>query len=214
MSRRRFSLITDADARALAPGSTVELEPRGLVTPLARETLQARRITVVTAGGDVDPALPDDLAPVATIARVAIGADADGCALKDALVAHLRRLGRAVTDVGAGLVEAGEAPDVAARVATLVARREADAGIVVDETGLLSAIAANKVRGVRAAMCSTAALAREARTRGGANVLALGTRLLTAHEAIEVVDAWMSTATTDARDLRRLLAVRRLEERF
>ena len=214
MSPRRFGLITDADARAIAPGSTVELDPGGLVTPLARETLQARRITVVPAGGEVDPALPPDLAPVAAVMRVAIGADADGLTVRDLLVAHLRKAAKAVTDVGGDLAEVGEAPDVASRVATLVTRGEADAGIAIDSTGVLSAIAANKVRGCRAAMCSSVALARDARERGGANVLTLGARLLTAAEAIEIVDAWLSTATTDSRHLRRLLAVRRLEERF
>ena len=214
MSPRRFGLITDADARAIAPGSTVELEPGGLVTPLARETLQARRITVVPAGGAIDPALPADLAPVANVARVAIGANADGLALRDALIAHLRRAGKAVTDVAGDLTAAGEAPDVAARVATLVTRGEADAGIAIDGAGVVSAIAANKVRGCRAAMCSSVALAREARECGGANVLTLGARLLTVAEAVEVVDAWLATSTTDSRHLRRLLAVRQLEERF
>ena len=153
MTAKRFGLITDADARAIAPGSTVELDRGGLVTPLARETLQARRITVLPAGGAVDPALPADLAPVANVTRVVIGADEDGLTLRDALIEHLRRGGKAVTDVAGDLTRAGEAPDVASRVATLVTRGEADAGIAIDSTGVLSAIAANKVRGSRAAMC-------------------------------------------------------------
>ena len=91
---------------------------------------------------------------------------------------------------------------------------EADAGIVIDGAGLGSAIAANKVRGVRAAMCSTPTLARYAREHNGANVLALGATLVSRPQAKEIVDMWLSTPTSEARYLRRLLKVRRLEETF
>jgi ribose 5-phosphate isomerase B len=105
-------------------------------------------------------------------------------------------------------------PDIAAAVAVAVARREADAGIVIDGAGLGSAIAANKVRGVRAAMCTTPTLARYARQHNGANVLALGATLLDLAQAKEIVDTWLSTPMSEARYIRRLLKVRRLEERF
>jgi ribose 5-phosphate isomerase B len=93
-------------------------------------------------------------------------------------------------------------------------RGEADAGIVIDGAGLGSAIAANKLRGVRAAMCSTPTLARYAREHNGANVLTLGATLVTAAEAREIVDVWLSTPIREALYLRRLLKVRRLEENF
>jgi ribose 5-phosphate isomerase B len=209
----RFALISEADARRIEPGSTVELEPGGRVTPLAADTLRARRVTVVPAGS-TDPTLPADLAPVMPVVRVAIGADHTGVALKADLVAHLRKSGRAVNDVGTVGSDPVDYPDIAAAVATAVARREADAGIVIDGAGLGSAIAANKVRGVRAAMCSSPTLARYARQHNGANVLTLGSTLVDAAAAKEIVDVWLSTPTADARYLRRLLKVRRLEERF
>jgi ribose 5-phosphate isomerase B len=209
----RFSLISEADARRIEPGSTVELEPGGNVTPLAADTLRARRVTVVPAGTS-DPALPPDLAPASTIARVAIGADHSGVALKSALVAHLRQSGRTVTDVGTSTADPVDYPDIAGAVAIAVARREADAGIVIDGAGLGSAIAANKVRGIRAAMCSTPTLARYARQHNGANVLALGATLLDTAQAKEIVDLWLTTPMSEARYIRRLLKVRRLEEKF
>jgi ribose 5-phosphate isomerase B len=209
----RFSLISEADARRIEPGSTVELEPGGHVTPLAADTLKARRVTVVSAGTS-DPSLPADLAPVSPVARVAIGSDHSGVALKAALIAHLRQSGRAVTDLGTTGTDPVDYPDIASAVALAVARREADAGIVIDGAGLGSAIAANKVRGIRAAMCTTPTLARYARQHNGANVLTLGATLIDAAEANEIVDVWLSTPMTDARYLRRLLKVRRLEERF
>jgi ribose 5-phosphate isomerase B len=188
----RFSLISEADARRIEPGSTVELEPGGRVTPLAADTLRARRVTVVPAGS-TDPTLPPDLAP---------------------LITHLRQAGKSVTDVGTSGPEPVDYPDIAAAVAVAVARREADAGIVIDGAGLGSAIAANKVRGVRAAMCTTPTLARYARQHNGANVLALGATLLDLAQAKEIVDTWLSTPMSEARYIRRLLKVRRLEERF
>jgi ribose 5-phosphate isomerase B len=209
----RFSLISEADARRIEPGSTVELEPGGRVTPLAADTLKARRVTVVAAGTS-DPSLPADLAPVSPVARVAIGSDHTGVALKAGLIAHLRQSGRAVTDLGTTGTDPVDYPDIAGAVALAVARREADAGIVIDGAGLGSAIAANKVRGIRAAMCTTPTLARYARQHNGANVLTLGATLIDAAEANEIVDVWLSTPMNEARYLRRLLKVRRLEERF
>jgi ribose 5-phosphate isomerase B len=208
-----LAFIGEPEARALEAGATVELEAGGHVTPLAWDTIRAKRIVVVPAGQG-DPSLPADLAPVAPATRVAIGADHTGVALKNALVAHLRRAGMAVTDYGTSDSSPVDYPDIAASVARSVARGESDAGIVIDGAGLGSAIAANKIRGVRAAMCTTPTLARYAREHNGANVLALGATLLTPAEAAEIADIWLSTPTREARYLRRLAKIRRLEESF
>ncbi len=213
MAPRRFGFIGETEARTIEPGATVELDAGGHVTPLARDTLRARRVTVVTAG-QTDPTLPADLAPATPVMRVAIGADHTGVALKDALIAHLRRAGKTVVDHGTSGAEPVDYPDIAAAVGRAVSRGEADAGIVIDGAGLGSAIAANKIRGVRAAMCATPTLARYAREHNGANVLALGATLLSVAEAIEIVDLWLSTPIREARYLRRLLKIRQMEDRF
>jgi len=211
MAARRFAFISETDARQIEPGTTVELEPGGHVTPLAGDTLRARRVTVVPAGS-VDPALPADLAPVAEIRRVALGSDHSGVKLKSVLVDRLRKRGLAVEDFGPATEEPVDYPDTALAVARAVARKQADAGIVIDGAGLGSAIAANKVRGVRAAMCTTPTLARYAREHNGANVLALGATLIDAAAAAEIVDTWLSTPMREARYIRRLLKIRRIEE--
>lgn len=210
MSVPRFVLITESDARRLEPGSTVELEPGGKVTPLAQDTLAARRITVVAAGS-VDHQLPADLAPAWPITRVAIGSDHTGVALKATLVAHLRGSAVAVSDLGTSTTDPVDYPDIALEVARAVVRGEADAGIVIDGAGIASAMAANKVTGARAAMCSDVTLARYAREHMGANVLALGSTLVTGAQAREITDAWMGVAMREARYIRRLLKVRRIE---
>jgi ribose 5-phosphate isomerase B len=208
-----FDIITEADARVLDVGSTVELVAGGVVTPLAKDTLSARRITVVRAGS-MDPTLPTDLAPVADIRRVVVGSDHSGVALKRALVQYLRGRGLAVLDVGTDGAEPVDYPDIAAAVAKPVARGESDAGIVIDGAGIGSAIAANKVRGIRAAMCVDETTARYSREHNGANVLALGASLVGSTEAaIRIVEVWIGTAMREARYIRRLIKIRRLEER-
>jgi len=211
---KRFDIITEADARTLDIGATVELTPGGHVTPLAKDTLATRRVTVVPAGS-FDPALPPDLAPVADIRRVAIGNDHTGIAVKRALLGHLRGRGLAVLDLGTDTTDPVDYPDVAGAVATTVARGEADAGIVIDGAGIGSAIAANKVRGIRAAMCPNETIARYSREHNGANVMTLGSSLLDSPDvAIRIVDTWLGTPMREARYIRRLLKIRRMEERF
>src|ERR1044071_7737489 len=96
---QRFEIITEADARTLDIGATVELIAGGHVTPLARDTLAARRVTVIPAGSH-DASLAPDLAPASDIRRVAIGSDHSGVAMKRALLQHLRSKGVAVLDLG------------------------------------------------------------------------------------------------------------------
>lgn len=218
---KQYDIITEADARTIEYGATVGLASGGHITPLARDTLAARRITVVTGppspsavagqGGVADPSLPGDLAPVAVIRRVAIGSDHTGVALKRTLVRWLRSRALAVEDVGTHGADAVDYPDIAGAVARQVARREADAGIVIDGAGLGSAIAANKVRGIRAAMVTSVTLARYAREHNGANVLALGATFVSEDEAKEIAQTFLSTPMREARYIRRLLKIRDLE---
>ncbi|MBP8274034.1 MAG: RpiB/LacA/LacB family sugar-phosphate isomerase [Acidobacteria bacterium] len=169
---------------------------------------------MVVPAGSVDPAIPADLAPVFPVQRVAIGSDHTGVALKTALIAQLRQQGIAVNDLGTNSTEAVDYPDMAAAVAKSVTRRESDAGIVIDGAGLGSTIAANKIRGARATMCTTVTLARYAREHNGANVLALGSTLIDTTEARAIVEMFLTTPTREPRYLRRLMKVRRLEESF
>jgi ribose 5-phosphate isomerase B len=205
---KTFSIITEADARVLECGTTVALERGGHVTPLAQDTLRQRRITVIGAVADLDSA---SLAPVANIRRVVIGGDHTSIALKSHIRDALRRRGLAVVDVGTDSTEAVDYPDIAAAVSRPVARGEADAGIVLDGAGLGSAIAANKVHGIRAAMCTTRTLARYAREHNGANVLALGSTLLSSEEAMAIVETFLESVATEPRYLRRLAKIQQLE---
>lgn len=205
---KRFQMIAEADARVLEYGSTVALVAGGHVTPLAADTLKERRVTVVRDRGDADTA---SLAPRAEIRTVAIAGDHTSVTMKSAIVAHLRARGLAVHDLGTNDTQPVDYPDTAAAVARSVTRQEADAGIAIDGAGLGSTIAANKVRGVRAAMCTDRTLARYAREHNGANVLALGSTLLSTPDALDIVDTFLATPMREPRYIRRLAKVRDLE---
>ena len=210
METKRFEIITEADARVLEPGSTVRLAARGHITPLAADTLRERRITVI--GEDMRATPPGlSLVPAAEIRLVAIGSDHSGLDLKTALVSWLRSRGMQVHDLGTLDTTPVDYPDTAAAVARTVARGEADAGIVIDGAGIGSAIAANKVRGVRAAMCVNETLARYSREHNGANVLALGATLLTIEQAQAIVLRFLETPMREPRYIARLEKIARLE---
>jgi len=203
-------MVTEADARVLESGSTIVLVAGGHITPLAQDTLRARRISVVREGTDPDAG---DLAPAATIRTVAIAGDHTSLALKAAIVHHVRSKGVSAHDLGTNTADPVDYPDTAASAAVAVARGEADAAIVIDGAGLGSTIAANKVPGVRAAMCLNETLARYARQHNGANVLALGSTLITKEQALAIVDTFLDTPMREARYIRRLAKIRDLERR-
>jgi ribose 5-phosphate isomerase B len=207
---KRFQMITEADARVLELGSTVVLVAGGHITPLAQDTLNARRVSVVSDRLTEDAA---GLAPTADIRTVAIAGDHTSLALKRAIVAHLRGRGVAVHDLGTTTTDPVDYPDTAAAAADAVARGEADAAIVIDGAGLGSTIAANKVSGARAAMCLNVTLARYAREHTGANVLALGSTLVTTELALSIVETFLGTPMREARYIRRLAKIRELENR-
>ena len=208
---KRFEIITETDARVLTRGETVMLARGGHITPLAADTLKERRVTVVREGqtSDVDAALM----PAADVRSVAIASDHSGIALRQSLAAFLRGRGLAVNDLGTHGTEPVDYPDVAAGVADLVARKEADAGIVIDGAGIGSAIAANKVNGIRAVMATTETIARYSREHNGANVLTLGASLVSVEEARAIVVTWLTTKMREPRYIARLAKIRALEQR-
>ena len=206
---KRFDIITEADARVLPRGEAVMLARGGHVTPLAVDTLKERRVTVVHEGrASADEA---SLAPRADIRTIAIASDHTGVSLRRALVTFLRGRGLAVQDLGTDGTEPVDYPDVAASVAVAVARGEADAGIVIDGAGIGSAIAANKIDGIRAVMCPDETIARYSREHNGANVMTLGATLVSTDQAQAIVATWLSTAMREPRYIRRLAKIRDLE---
>jgi len=135
--------------------------------------------------------------------RVALGADHGGFHLKEAIKGHLARRGVEALDCGTNGTDAVDYPVFARAVAERVAAGQADLGIMVDRAGIGSSMAANKVHGIRAALCYDLATARNSREHNNANVLTLGAGLIGADLALQIVDAWLDATCTEERHLRR-----------
>jgi ribose 5-phosphate isomerase B len=206
---KRFEIITEADARLLPAGEAVLLARGGHVTPLAHDTLKQKRIAVQREGMvPADEAWP---MPPAAVRTLAVASDHTGLELRRDLVAFLRGRGLSVLDLGSETSDPVDYPDIAALVAERVARGEADSGIVIDGAGIGSAIAANKIRGIRAAMADSEAIARYAREHNGVNVLTLGASLVSREDARRIVAAWLDARLREPRYVRRLAKIHALE---
>lgn len=144
--------------------------------------------------------------------RIAIGSDHAAVQGKDRLRDGLRALGHQVEDLGTEGEASVDYPIYAERVARAVAEGRADRGIALCGTGIGASIAANKVRGVRAALCHDAHTAELSRRHNDANVLCLGGRLLGPESLEAIARAWLATPFEGGRHQRRLDLIRRLEE--
>ncbi|MBA2529629.1 MAG: ribose 5-phosphate isomerase B [Euzebyales bacterium] len=143
--------------------------------------------------------------------RVAIGADHAGYELKTHLLTTLRQLGHDVADHGTHGTEPVDYPTICAEVAQAVVSGAAERGIVLGGSGQGEQIAANKVRGARAALCNDLYTARLSREHNDANVLALGGRIVAAGLADEIVTLWLATDFAGGRHRRRLDQIAALE---
>jgi len=142
--------------------------------------------------------------------KVALGADHRGFGLKEDLKRWLAARGHEVIDLGPASADRVDYPDYAFKVARAVARRQADRGILICSTGIGMSIAANKVRGVRAALVSTARLARLSREHNDANVLCLGADFLSVAPARRIVGVWLRTEFAGGRHVRRVRKLGRI----
>ncbi len=145
--------------------------------------------------------------------EIAIGADHGGYRLKETLSSYLRERGYRVHDCGTGGPEAVDYPDFAYAVARRVADGESRWGVVVDGAGIGSCMVANKVPGVRAALCYDLSSARNSREHNHANVLTLGAGLIGDALARQIVDAWLETPWGGGRHARRVEKISDLEQR-
>jgi len=143
--------------------------------------------------------------------RIAIGGDHAGFPLKEHLVATLVRLGHTVDDRGTYTDAPVDYPPICADVARLVASGQADRGIVVGGSGQGEQISANKIRGIRAALCNDLYTARLAREHNDANVLAMGGRIVAFGLADEIVTLWLITPFEGGRHKRRVDQIAEIE---
>ena len=198
-------VVTAADV----PGSgDLRVSPEAIVTASAREIAAARGVRILEVPEDQ----VSQLAPPEK--TVAIGADHGGFRLKEALKPVLTELGLEVRDVGVYEEKPADYPDLALKVGELVASGAVARGIVIDGAGIGSSIAANKIPGIRAALCYDKASARNSREHNDSNVLTLGARLLTETQAEEVLRTWVSTRFAGGRHQARVDKIMAIERKF
>jgi len=146
--------------------------------------------------------------------KIAIASDHAGFDMKEKIKPFLNKLGHEFKDFGTGDNKPVDYPDFAIKVATAVAKDDFDRGILFCTTGLGMSIAANKVDGIRAALCYDIETARLSREHNDANVLTIGSRMTDIKEAKEIIDVWLKTDFKGDRHSLRLEKIKDIEKNF
>ena len=136
--------------------------------------------------------------------RIAIGSDHGGYEYKEQIVGHLKEKGYECVDVGTYSTDSCDYPVIARTVTTKITTGEADRGILICGTGIGMSIVANKVKGIRAALCGDTFSARASRAHNNSNVLCLGERVIGINLAMDIVDIWLESKFEGGRHQRRV----------
>jgi ribose 5-phosphate isomerase B len=208
--REEHKVVTGAEVDRLAPGSTLTIAPGTLVTPMARDAARSRNITIAEAAPESGHAAP----AAASGKVVALGTDHGGYESKEMLKSYLAELGYEVLDAGTHSKAAVDYPDFAYAVALHVSNGTAFRGIVIDGAGIGSCMVANKVPGIRAAMCYDQMSAANSRAHNDANVLTLGAGLLGPNMLKQIVKTWLSTNFEGGRHQPRIDKMMAVEARY
>jgi ribose 5-phosphate isomerase B len=179
-----------------------------IITPSARDLAAERGVKIAILPADQVHALAS---PEKT---VAIGSDHGGFRMKEQLKPIFAELGLAIRDVGVAEETPADYPDIALQVAELVAAGIASRGVIIDGAGIGSAMVANKVPGIRAALCYDRASARNSREHNDSNVLTLGGRLLTTTQAEEALRTWLATPFAGGRHAARVQKITQVERKY
>jgi ribose 5-phosphate isomerase B len=198
-------VITEADLRDVPSGARFLIREDAIITPAARDLIRERGVEIRYRARR----------SVAGKRRlIAVGADHGGYEMKERLKEYLDELGYRHRDFGTFSEEAVDYPDFAHAVARAVADGACDLGVVVDGAGIGSCMTANKVPGVRAAMCYDAATAGNSREHNYANVLTLGARMISTEKMREIVGVWLSTPEGAARHGKRVAKLIAVEKQY
>ena len=198
-------LIAEPEVLAVPAGGTLNVPQGALVTPLARQLALDRRILMRAADRGPDSGSSQ---------AIALGADHGGYKLKETLMHSLAEWGYEVLDCGTQSDQPVDYPDYAFAVAQMVANGRAWRGVVVDGAGIGSCMAANKVPGVRAAMCYDQATALTSREHNDANLLTLGAGLIEESLAKSILSTFVATAFAGGRHAARVAKISNIERRF
>ncbi len=203
-------VITERDViESYKTGSkNIAVNSNDIITPLAKEKINDLGIKITTESGK----------PVRIgsfkVSKIAIGSDHTGFNLKEFLKKILADKSVEIIDVGTNSEDSCDYPDFALSVAYKVTAGEADCGIILDATGIPSAITANKIPGIRAATCYNEFTAWSARNHNNANILVMGAKTLGDESAKSILDKWLTTDFEGGRHQRRLDKITRIEDKL
>lgn len=198
-------VIAEPDVSGLPPGSKLLLRAGAIVTPAASDLIRERKIEILYR--------PDRSRPSKGMV-VAIASDHGGFEMKGALSSLLDSLGVTYRDFGAYTAETVDYPDFAHLVAEAVSSGKCDLGIIIDGAGIGSCMAANKVPGIRAAMCYDEATAKNSREHNYANILTLGARMISNESMARIVKTWLETPEGEERHGRRVAKIMAIEKQY
>lgn len=203
-------LITEDDVKKVlkSGGKEIVLEKDVVLTPLAKDRILHSGLKIVTSASySSTTALHSQI-------KIAIGSDHTGVRMKKILYDFLKQKGYDLYDAGTFTEDAVDYPDIAYNVANRVAIGEVKFGILIDATGIPSAITANKVPGIRAATCYNEFSAKSSREHNDANILVVGARALGEETIKSIADVWLSSKFLGDRHQRRIDKIKAIEEKF
>ncbi len=148
------------------------------------------------------------------MSKIALGCDHGGIVLKDSVVATLKKLGAEVVDFGTFDTQSVDYPVYGLKVAEAVASGQCDAGVLMCGTGIGISISANKVKGIRAAVCTNTYMAQLTKNHNNANIIALGGRVVSPQEAADIVTAWYEAEYEGGRHQKRLDMIADIENKY
>lgn len=208
-------LITEHDVnKILKQGrNIITVEEGSVITPLAQDKIRENKITIIQKDS-----LPDDSLSriseinIASKGKIIIGSDHTGFKTKNILIKYISDKGFTLTDAGTFDEKSCDYPDIAKEVARRVSLEEFEFGILIDATGIPSAITANKIPGIRAATCYDAFSAKSSRAHNNANVLVLGAKALGEESLKSIIDVWLAAEFEGGRHQRRLDKITAIEK--
>ena len=214
ISRKQSSLLTEEMVQQLPVGSSYPLTAVTRITPLARQAALERRIKLIEVDDQTPPLMSANQST--TQKTIAIGADHGGVGLKDALKKMLLsdEFEYNLIDCGTHNKDSVDYPDYAYAVAQQVGSGKAWRGIMIDGAGIGSCMVANKLPGIRAAMCYDQSTAVNSREHNNANVLTLGAGLIGTNLAKQIVTTWLSTDFGGGRHARRVNKIDQISKRY
>jgi ribose 5-phosphate isomerase B len=204
IDERGKAIITERDLHQISSGDTLRIDDNARLTPLAEDIVRERAIQLERVKRRI----------AARRQRIALGADHGGFDMKEELKRLLADLGHEYQDFGCHSTDAVDYPDYAHMVARAVAKGTCDVGIMIDGAGIGSCMVANKVPGVRAAMCYDQASAKNSREHNGANVLTLGGKMISGEMMQTIVRAWLASELTEERHRRRVAKIDAVGEEY